>query len=116
MSLSGAGLSHPARASIELFQYLLQFARRAHVAALFPTGKSGPVRSSPLDDHGKRHLVHRGIPLRNPTSAAAQTWRGKRSHASGCSHNAKRTGGPSEETPEGGLGRETLARSNPVFP
>ena len=43
LPLSRAGLSHPARARDELFQHLLQPARRTHAAAVLAPGEPGAI-------------------------------------------------------------------------
>src|SRR5439155_15166104 len=93
MPLSRAGVSQPARTGHELFQYLLQLARRTHASALFAPGEPGAIRSSSVDDHGKTDLVHRRISLRNPARFIAHTCNGKEAHPRRSTYVARRNGG-----------------------
>src|ERR1043166_4657462 len=97
MSLSRAGVSQSARVGHELFQHLLQPARRAHATTLFASGKPGALRSSELDDHGKNDLVHRRTSLRNPAHFIADTHNGKEPHPRRSPHDAGRDARPPKE-------------------
>src|SRR5438067_5389723 len=98
LPLSRAGLSHLARAGAELFQHLFQPARRTDAPAFLPAGESRPVRRSPLDDLGKRNLVHRRISLRHSAPALAQARPGKTSYSRRSADLGERDGWPSEKT------------------
>src|SRR5262245_20379179 len=97
MPLSRTSLSDSPRVGVELFQHLLQSAGRENVTSLLALGKPGEVRSPPLDDNGKRYLVHRGIPLRNSTSIAPQARCRKESHTRRCPDDARGNARTSQE-------------------
>src|SRR5207249_5683527 len=97
LPVSRAGLSHPARASHELFQYLFQSARRTHAPPVFAPGEPCAIRSFELDDDGKTDLVHRRTSLRNPTHFIADTGNGKEPHPRRSTHVAWRNGRAQEK-------------------
>jgi len=97
LPLSRTGISQLARAGHELFQYLLQPARRTHLAAVFASGEPGAIRSSALDDDRKTDLVHRRISLRNPAYFIANTGNGKERHPRRPADAARRNGRPQKK-------------------